>query len=177
MIHPDSTSRSRLGVEVWLVGVVPACHLIYRVSSGGLYSFTSDSSVNAAGLVYHGKLREGNVYSVQHTLRSDWFLIKYFWNRTVQISNFKFQLLGMEGRNRRKSECGVVKGAGQSEVAIRLCWCHMFSETSSGIFVFRVRETPSCTTTCVKLEFHVPIKNTRSHRPNPCFWFGDFSCF
>jgi hypothetical protein len=36
-----------------------------------------------------------------------------------------------------------------------MCWYHMFSEASAGIFVFRVRETPSCSSACVKMEFQV----------------------
>jgi hypothetical protein len=36
-----------------------------------------------------------------------------------------------------------------------MCWYHMFSETSVGIFVFRSRETPSCSSAWVKMEFHV----------------------
>ena len=39
--------------------------------------------------------------------------------------------------------------------SIRMCWYHMFSETSPGIFVLRTRETPSCDSTWVKMEFHV----------------------
>ena len=36
-----------------------------------------------------------------------------------------------------------------------MCCYHMFSEASAGIFVFRARETPSCDSECVKMEFHV----------------------
>ena len=39
--------------------------------------------------------------------------------------------------------------------SIRMCWYHMFSEVSAGIFVFRPRQTPSCPSVCVKMEFHV----------------------
>ena len=33
----------------------------------------------------------------------------------------------------------------------------MFSEASAGTFVFRERETPSCASTCAKMEFHVVV--------------------
>jgi hypothetical protein len=42
--------------------------------------------------------------------------------------------------------------------SIRMCWYHMFLETSTERFVFRARETPSCTSECVKIQFHVQCK-------------------
>jgi hypothetical protein len=39
--------------------------------------------------------------------------------------------------------------------SIRMCWYHMFSEASAERFGFRARETPSCTSACVKMQFHV----------------------
>jgi len=36
-----------------------------------------------------------------------------------------------------------------------MCCHHMFSEASAERFVFRARGTPSCVSTCVKIQFHV----------------------
>ena len=53
-----------------------------------------------------------------------------------------------------------------------MCWYHMFSEPSTGTFVFRARETPSCTSVCVKMEFHVTGRGTRLEQQGKYEWFS-----
>ncbi len=39
--------------------------------------------------------------------------------------------------------------------SIRMCWYHMLSEASVERFMFRARATPSCSSKCEEMHFHV----------------------